>query len=392
MKSRFTRRSFMAAAAAVGIAATSLFAPAQAAEPIKIGTFLAVTGPASFLGDPELKTLQMYVEKLNAEGGVLGRQVELVHYDSGADPKKAVTFVKRLIGQDRVDAIIGGSASGETLAVMPLMEQAGVPFISFAGSKKIVDPVQKWTFKTPHTDTMACEKIFVDMKAQGLTKIAMISGTGGFGQSMQAECHGVAPKYGIEVLADETYGPKDTDMTAQLTKIKNTAGVQAVLNPGFGQGPAIVTKNFKQLGIDVPLYQSHGVASKKFIELAGDAANGVRLPAAALLIADQLDDSDPQKPVVVAYKNAYEEKFGKGSVSTFGGHAYDGLMLLVDAIKRAGSTDKAAVRDALEQTKGYMGTAGEVNFSADDHLGLTLDAFRMLEIKDGDWSYAPTKG
>jgi len=391
MMTRFTRRTFLAAATAAGLA-LSAFSPAQAADPIKLGTFLAVTGPASFLGEPELKTLQLYVEKINAEGGVNGRPLELVHYDSGADPQKAVTFVKRLIGQDQVDAIIGGSASGETLAVMPLVEQAGVPFISFAGSKKIVDPVQKWTFKTPHTDTMACEKIFVDMKAQGLTKIAMISGTGGFGQSMQAECKATAPKYGIEILADETYGPKDTDMTAQLTKIKNTAGVQAVLNPGFGQGPAIVTKNFRQLGIEVPLYQSHGVASKTFIELAGDAAEGVRLPAAALLIADQLPDSDPQKPVVVAYKNAYEEKHGAGSVSTFGGHAYDGLMLIVDAIKRAGSTDKAAVRDALEQTKGYMGTAGEVNFSADDHLGLTLDAFRMLEIKNRDWSYDPTKG
>lgn len=391
MMTRFTRRTFLAAATAAGLA-LSAFAPAQAADPIKIGTFLAVTGPASFLGDPELKTLQMYVEKINAEGGVNGRPLELVHYDSGADPQKAVTFVKRLIGQDRVDAIIGGSASGETLAVMPLVEQAGIPFISFAGSKKIVDPVQKWTFKTPHTDTMACEKIFVDMKKRGVTQIAMISGTDGFGQSMQAECQAKAPEYGIQLLADETYGPKDTDMTAQLTKIKNTPDVQAVLNPGFGQGPAIVTKNFKQLGIEVPLYQSHGVASKKFIELAGDAAEGVRLPAAALLVAEQLADNDPQKPVVTAYKKAYEEKHGEGSVSTFGGHAYDGLMLLVDAMKRAGSTDKAAVRDALEQTKGYMGTAGEVNFSENDHLGLTLDAFRMLEIKNGDWHYAPNEG
>lgn len=385
MFERFTRRSLLAAAAAFGLA-TGFAAPSQAADPIKIGTFLAVTGPASFLGDPELKTLQMYVDKINAEGGIDGRQVELIHYDSGADTKKAVTFVKRLIGQDNVDAIIGGSASGETLAVMPLVEQAGVPFISFAGSKKIVDPVNKWVFKTPHTDTMACEKIFEDMKAKGLTKIAMISGTGGFGQSMQAECLAVAPNYGIEILADETYGPKDTDMTAQLTKIKNTAGVQAVLNPGFGQGPAIVTKNFKQLGLEVPLYQSHGVASKKFIELAGDAAEGVRLPAAALLVADKLPDNDPQKQVVVDYKNAYEAKHGAGSVSTFGGHAYDGLMLMVDAIKRAGGTDKAKVRDALEATKGYMGTAGEVNFSATDHLGLTLDAFRMLEIRNGDWA------
>lgn len=389
MSNRLSRRLLLAACGALGLAAgLSAAAPLRAQEPIRIGTFLAVTGPASFLGDPELKTLQMYVETINADGGVLGRPLHLVHYDTGGDPNKAVTFVKRLIDQDEVDVIIGGTSSGESLAVMPLMERAEMPFISFAGSKKIVEPVQKWTFKTPHTDTMACDKIFEDMKARGFTRIAMISGTDGFGASMQAECKGVAGTHGIEILADETYGPKDTDMTAQLTKIRNTAGVQAVLNPGFGQGPAIVTKNYRQLQIPAPLYQSHGVASKQFIELAGAAAEGVRLPAAALLVADKLPEDDPQKAVVVGYMDAYEGKHGAGSVSTFGGHAYDGLMLITDAMTRAGSTDRAAVRDALEQTQGYMGTAGEVNFSADDHLGLTLAAFRMLEIKDGDWVLA----
>lgn len=385
MTSVISRRTLLAAAAAFGMLSVSV-APASAAETIKVGTFLAVTGPASFLGDPELKTLQMYVDKINESGGVLGKKLELVHYDTAADPNKAVTFVKRLIDQDEVDVLLGGSASGETLAVMPMVEKAEIPYISFAGARKIVDPVQKWTFKTPHTDTMACQKIFEDMKKRGLTKIGMISGTDGFGASMQAECKGEAGKYGIDILADETYGPKDTDMTAQLTKIKATAGVQAVLNPGFGQGPAIVTKNFKQLGLTVPLYQSHGVASKKFIELAGDAAEGVRLPAAALLVADKLPDNDPQKKVVTAYTAEFGGKYGADAVSTFGGHAYDGLMLIVDAYKRAGTTDKAKVRDALEATKGYVGTGGVVTFSATDHMGLDLSAFRMLEIRNGDWT------
>jgi branched-chain amino acid transport system substrate-binding protein len=232
---------------------------------------------------------------------------------------------------------------------------------------------------------MACEKIFIDMKANGIGKIGMISGSGGFGKSMRQQCLDVAGKYGIEVLADETYGPKDNDMSPQLTNIRNTEGVQAVLNPGFGQGPAIVTANFKQLGIDMPLYQSHGVASRKFIELAGDASEGVRLPAAALLVAESLPDDDPQKPVVVSYKQDFELKWDQ-PVSTFGGHAYDGLFILVEAMKRAGSSDPAAVRDEIEKTSGFMGTAGVVNMSADDHLGLDLSAFRMLEIKDGNWS------
>ncbi|SCA55489.1 Branched-chain amino acid ABC transporter, amino acid-binding protein [Candidatus Terasakiella magnetica] len=358
---------------------------ANAADPIKIGTFLAVTGPASFLGDPELKTLELYVEELNKSGGVLGRQVELVHYDTGAAPPKAIVAAKRLINQDKVDIIVGGSASGETMAVIPIVEKAGMPFISLAGSVKIVEPVKKWVFKTPHTDKMACGKIFEDLNSRGLNTIAMISGTGGFGKSMNGQCAKLAPAYKIKIATSETYGPKDTDMTAQLTKIKGVSGVQAVVNAGFGQGPAIVTKNYRQLGMNAPLYQSHGVASKSYIDLAGDAAEGVRLPAAALLVADVLPASDPQKAVVQEYTKAYTNAYGS-SVSTFGGHAYDGLQMAVAAITRAGSTDKDAVRDEIEKTSGYIGTGGVVNMSATDHLGLGLSAFKMLEIKNGSWS------
>jgi branched-chain amino acid transport system substrate-binding protein len=356
---------------------------ALAGDSIKVGTFLAVTGPASFLGDPELKTLQMYIEHINTRGGIDGKQVELVHYDSGANPKKAVNFIKRLIKKDDVDVIVGGSASGETLAVMPEVEKEGVPFISLAGSVKIIDPVQKWTFKVPHTDRMAAAKIFEDMKKRGITKVALISGSGGFGKSGRGQTLELAPEYGMEIVADESYGAKDTDMTAQLTKIRDT-DAQAILNFGFGTGPAIVTKNVRQLGIEVPLYQSHGVASKKFIELAGDAAEGVRLPAAALLVADKLPASDPQRPVLLAYRNMFEPVHGP--VSTFGGHAYDGLMIALEAIDRANSTDKAMVRDEIEKTSGFIGTGGIFTMSATDHLGLGLDAFRMLEIKNGDWT------
>jgi branched-chain amino acid transport system substrate-binding protein len=356
-----------------------------AQDPIRIGSFLSVTGPASFLGDPELKTLQHYIAQLNEAGGVRGRPLELVYYDDGGDAGKARTFVKRLLESDEVDIIVGGSTTGTTMAAAPLVERAETPFISLAGAVVIVEPVQKWMFKTPHTDRMAAEKIFEDMQKRGISKIGLISGTGGFGKSGREQSLAVAPDWGIEILADETYGPSDTDMTAQLTNIRNTDGIQAVLNFGFGQGPAIVTKNYRQLGIDLPLYQSHGVASKKFLELAGDAAEGVRLPASALLVAEKLPDDDPQKPVVVSYKQTYEETFGE-DVSTFGGHAYDGLMLAVQAMETTGSADKAMVREALENIQGFMGTAGEVNMSSEDHMGLDLSAFRMLEVRDGDWS------
>jgi branched-chain amino acid transport system substrate-binding protein len=354
-------------------------------EPIRIGAFLSVTGPAAFLGDPEQKTLELYVEKINAQGGVLGRKLQLHAYDSAGDAEKARAYVKRLIEQDKVDVLVGGSTTGETMAAVPLAEAAGIPFISLAGAVVIVEPVKKWVFKTPHTDRMACEKIFVDMRARGATKAALISGSGGFDKSMRAECLKVAGKHGVQIVADETYGAGDNDMTAQLAKIKATPGVQAVLNAGFGQGPAIVTKNYRQIGLTAPLYQSHGVASKQFVKLAGEAAEGVRLPAAALLVADTLPNSDAQKKVVSAYKQDYEGRF-KQEVSTFGGHAYDGLMLALGAMRRAGSTDKGKVREALEQTRGYVGTGGVVNMSAQDHMGLDLSAFRMLEVRKGDWT------
>jgi branched-chain amino acid transport system substrate-binding protein len=378
--------------ASASIATAALIAGAGAASAqVKVGAVLSVTGPASFLGDPEKKTLEMYVEEINQKGGVNGQKLQLVIYDDGGDANNARTFATRLIEEDKIVAMVGGTTTGATLAMIPAFEEAQIPFISLAGAIQIIEPVRKWVFKTPHTDKMACEKIFADLKRRNLTTIALISGTDAFGKSMRDQCVAVAPRLGITVAHEETYGPRDSDMTPQLTNIRNKAGVQAVVNPGFGQGPAIVTRNYRQLAIAQPLYQSHGVASKQFIDLAGRAAEGVRLPAAALLVADKLAESDPQKPVVVNYSRTYQQKSGQ-AVSTFGGHAYDGLMILTEAMGRAKSADKAKVRDEIEKTKGYVGTGGIVNMSPTDHMGLDLTAFRMLEIKNGDWTLVPDSG
>jgi branched-chain amino acid transport system substrate-binding protein len=380
----------MTAAVAIGLG-TLLATGPEASAQVKIGAVLSVTGPASFLGDPEKKTLEMYVAEINEKGGVNGQKLQLVIYDDGGDANNARTFATRLVEEDKVIAMIGGTTTGSTLAMIPVFEDAQLPFISLAGAVQIIQPVRKWVFKTPHTDTMACEKIFADIKRRNLSKVALISGSGGFEKSMEAECVKVAPKAGISIVHQESYGPRDTDMTPQLTNIKGKADVQAVINPGFGQGPAIVTRNYRQLDIKLPFYQSHGVASKQFIELAGAAAEGVRLPAAALLVAEKLPNTDRQRAVVVGYKQTYERKTGQ-PVSTFGGHAYDGLMILTEAAKRVRGWDKAKVRDEIEKTKGFMGTGGLVNMSATDHMGLDLSAFRMLEIKNGDWMLIPDSG
>jgi len=372
----------------VGLAVAFAAPNASAQEDtVRLGSVLAVTGPAAFLGAPEQKTLEYYVGQINEDGGIDGKKIDLTIYDSGGDANKARTFAQRLVEEDEVDVVIGGTTTGATMAMIPVFENHEVPLISLAGGISIVDPVKPYIFKMPHTDLMACEKIFSDMKKRGYTEVAMISGTGGFGASMREQCLEVADDKGVKIVVDETYNPQDTDMTAQITEISNTEGVDAVLNAGFGQGPAVFTRNYAQLGMKLPLYQSHGVASKQFIKLAGDSAEGVRLPAAALLVADQLPDGDPQKKVVVDYRDTYEKVTGE-QVSTFGGHAYDALMILKDAVERAGSTEPKAIRDAIEQTEGVVGTGGVFNMSAEDHLGLDESAFRMLEIKDGDWVLA----
>jgi branched-chain amino acid transport system substrate-binding protein len=357
---------------------------ASAAETIKIGSFLAVTGGASFLGDPEKKTLEMYVAELNAKGGIGGRQIELVLYDSGTDAKKAAGFVKRLINDDQVDIILGGRTTGETMAVIPLVEKAGIPFISFGGAGVIVNPLKKWVFKTPHTDRLAVQKIYEDIKAQGLSKVALFAGSGGFDKSCRKNASELAGEYGMNIVADETHGKGDTDMTPQLTKIKNTAGVQALLYCGFGADAVVATRNYKQLGLTLPHYQSHGSASMRFVKGTEGASEGMRLPAAALLVAKQLPDSHPQKKLALEFEAAYQGKYNE-PISTFGGHAYDGLMIAAGAIERAGSTDKEKVRAEIEKTTNYIGVDGIYNMSAEDHLGLDTNSFVMVEIQNGGW-------
>ena len=370
------RRTVLAA-----IAALALGSAANAADPIKVGAILSTTGPAASLGEAEAKALTLEVDRLNAAGGLHGRPLVLVTYDDGSDAAKANGLAKRLIESDGVAVLIGGTTTGATMAIVPGAEKAGLPFVSLAGGIVIVDPVKKWVFKTPHTDRMAVAKVFADLRKRGLTRVALLTDTSGFGQSGRKEAQALASQAGIEIIVDETFGPKDTDVTAQLTKIR-AAGPQALFVFGFGQGAAVVTKNVAQLGITVPHYQSHGVASKEYLDLSGPAVEGVRMPTPALTIWDRLADADPQKPVVGDFVARYRARYGD-EPSTFAGYAFDALRLWAAAVERAGSTDPVKVRDQLEATRGYVGTSGVVTMSATDHMGLDTDAFRMVVVEKG---------
>ncbi len=382
MKNAFKNLSagILASAAAVLLPAT-----ATAQEPIKIGAILSVTGPASFLGDPQKRTIEMMVEQINASGGVNGRKLQLFLYDDGGDANAARTFASRLIDQDKVVTMIGGSTTGTTMAMIPAFEDAEIPFVSMAGAVQVVSPVKKWVFKTPHTDTMACEKIFTDIVARKLNTIALVSGTDGFARSMRDQCVAVAPKYNIKIAHEESFGPRDSDMTPQLTNVRRRTEVQAIVVPGIGQAPAILARNYKQLGITTPLYVSHGVASKEFIQLAEGGAENARLPVPALLVGERLEANDPQRAPVLAYAKLYEAKQNQ-PVSAFGGFMHDGLVMVIEAIKRAKSSDPAKIRTELEATKNFVGVNGIYNMSPTDHMGLDLAGFRIVEIKGGNWT------
>lgn len=375
--------NYLVKLAALG-ASLAIAGAAQAADPVRIGAVVSQTGPGAFLGEPAAITLRHYVEKLNEAGGLLGRPVELIIYDDATDANTARTFATRLVEEDGVSAVIGTSTTGGTLAMVSVLEDAEVPMISLAAGIEIVEPVNPFVFKTPHTDRMVCERIISEFKERGFDQVALMTGTDGVGKSVRKECHEEAGRAGIEIIADETFNPKDVDMSPQMTKIKNTPGVDAVLVGGFGQPLAVVSRNYKQLGVEIPQYHTHGSASKAYVEMSEGGAENVRLTGPLLVVADQLAADDPLRPRAIEYTETYRELTGQ-DVSTFGGYAYDALLLVSDAITRANSDDPVAVRDALEATKNLPGVTGMFNMSPEDHLGIDKDSLYMVTVKNGEW-------
>jgi len=363
----------------------SLATSAQAAEPYKIGAVFSISGGASFLGEPERNSAKMFEEQINAAGGINGTPVRIIIYDTEGDATKAKNRVERLLRKDKVIAVVGPSLTGTTMAVIPVMEKAETPLVSCAAGINIVQPVKKWVFKTPQTDTSAAEAIYVHMKQDGLSKAALLTANTGFGGSGRAQLKKLAPEMGIEIVADEVFGAKDTDLTAQLTKIRGT-GAQAIIGWTIAPPQVIMLKNWKQLGMDKDFrfYESHGFGSKRYIELAGGAAEGVYAPLGRVVVAEILPKDHPQRDFCFKYKIDYEVKY-KAELSTFGGHAWDALHILAAAIKAVGS-DKDKIRDYIENLKGFAGTGGIFNMSPEDHCGLDYKAFEMIQVKDGTWS------
>ncbi|MBN1409253.1 MAG: ABC transporter substrate-binding protein [Spirochaetales bacterium] len=364
----------------VAVLCLSMGSQEQTGGTVKIGAIFSITGGASFLGSPEEKTATMLVDEINAAGGINGVKIELIIKDSGGSPEKAKSFAKQLIEEDKVMAIIGPSTSGETMAIKSTCDENKTILVSCAAAETIVEPIAPYVFKTPQKDSYAAIAIFQTMNAMGIKKIGVVTSNAGFGMGGKDQLEKYAPDYGITIAIAEVYDKGATDLTSVLTKVKDK-GVEAVVNWSIVPAQSIVAKNMKQLGMKVPLFQSHGFGNIKYVEAAGEAAEGIIFPCGRLLVADVLPDNNPQKALLMKYKKDYETKF-KEDVSTFGGHAYDAVMLLVEAIKKAKSIDTAKVRDAIEKVS-FVGTAGMFNFSPTEHNGLGMDSFEMLTVKNG---------
>jgi len=358
-------------------------AGSETAEPYKVGAVLDISGTSSSLGTPERDTLLMMVDKINAEGGIQGHPIELIIEDNKSDETEAVLAANKLI-EKGVLAVLGGSSSGTSMAIIKTVQDAQIPMISLAAASSIVEPAaeRQWVFKTAQSDIVMINKIVEYLKKNNMTKIAFMYMNNAYGDNGKKAISAAAPQNGITIVAEEKFDATDNDMTPQLTNVKSS-GAQAVVVWAIPPSASILTKNYKDLGLTIPLIHSHGVGNQKFIELAKDAADGVILPIGKLPVADQIADSDPQKAVLTSYINDYQNKYNTAP-NSFGGYAADALSLLVKAIEKAGS-DRSAIRDELEKTQGLVGVSGVFNMSEQNHNGLSEDSAVLVQIEDSKW-------
>jgi branched-chain amino acid transport system substrate-binding protein len=378
---------------AVGTACSAPTDTAAGDETIRIGVVVSVTGSASSLGEPERNTVQLFEQEFSEVGGA---EIEWIVEDDASDPTQAVTAVKQMIDRENVHAVVCCSVSPNSLAIIETVQGDEVPNISLAAAAQIVEPAseREWVFKTPQNDALMIDVLTDHMLEQGIENVAFLGFDDAYGEGGLAAFEQVIAEKPIEMTGRETFSREDTDVTAQLTQLSRD-NPDAYLIWAIPPGADVAQKNLVDLGLDGVVYQSHGVANATFLELGGNAIEGTYLPAGKLLTVDDLPDSDAQKEVLLAYRDSYEEEHGEGSANTFGGHAYDAMLVLEGAIERAldGDADpsdveafRSTLRDEIEATSDLAGTGGVFSYSADDHAGLDTDAVVMLEVSGGDWS------
>jgi len=364
----------------------------EAKEPYKIGAILSLTGASSNLGIPEENTVNMIVDKINKAGGINGHNLSVIIRDDATSADTAASLATTLIEQDQVLAIIGPTTTGDTLAIMNISSDAQVPVVSCAAGAAIINPVQYWIFKTPQTDKQAVIEIYRYMQSHNISKVAILTSTSGFGVGGKTYLESEAANYGITLVDEESFASTDTSMISQLTNIK-FKDAQAVICWDTDKASATVAQNMQTLQMTIPLFCSHGIATPAFITEAGDAANGVIFPAGKLLIVNSLPDSDLQKTTLKTYRDEYDAMYNASTLSAFGGHAYDALYIVTDALKGISeglslSASRAALRDGIEETSNFIGISGIFTMSTTDHLGMQPGSLAMIEIVNGAYTAA----
>jgi len=357
------------------------FSSENVGKVIKIGCLFDLSGAARQIGVPSKHVAAMAKEYFEEQGGIKGRQIKLVFADTKGENSVAIREFKRLVYTEKVTAVIGPTRTGTCMGLLKSIENAKIPVVACVGGTPPVVPVKKWVFKTPQKSVTAVEKIYGYLKKRGIDKVAIITSNDGFGQEGKKDLKTVAQQDGIKIVAEESFGTKDIDMTIQLKKLTAT-NAQAIICWTIGPAGATVARNFKSIGAKQILIQCHGQPDPMYLRLAGDAANGTIMPSTKTVVADQLKKNDPQREVVQNFVKRYEEEYGP--VSTHSGYAWDAFMIVANAIKKAG-TNPANIRDAIEQTKGYIGISGIYNMSKEDHCGLGVDSMVMITVKDGKW-------
>lgn len=360
-------------------------AAAHAQETIKIGGLLETSGGVASLGQPGLEGANLAVEQINAKGGINGKKVEFVNLNTESDNTKAVTAAKRLVEQGDVAAIVGPMSSGSAFAVIDTVQKADIPMIANGGSRGIVLPPadKKWVFLSPLTDVLVQSVMMADMKKRGISKIALLHADSPFGTSGRDQLEKNAASFGIQLVMQQAYGNDDKDMTPQITKIRG-AGIDAVVVWATGPGQAIAVKNYRQLGLTQPLYLSHAANDFNFLRLAGGSADDILIPSSKIYVTDSLNASDPQKRLLEEFVRDYQAKYGKPP-ATFAGNAYDAMMMIAAAIKKAG-TDRKKIRDAIEDTTDHVGVTAVYSYSPDDHFGAKAESVVLLTVKDGKFA------
>ena len=366
---------------------------------VRLGAILSLSGPVAHLGDTQLKTLQLQVDAVNAKGGILTRKLILRHYDDGGNARTAAELAARFTERDHdnpdhTDFVIGGTTTETSLAIMPTLQKAGIPFLSLGSGSRIVDPPHHLVFKTPHSERAGVRALLADMKKRGYTRIALLAEDSEFGKEYAKEMRDQTGRnslgrrtYGVGVEIDQNYATNESDIALKVARLKSTGGLQAIAVLGLGPWPAAVSKAIRESGMTLPLYHSHGVATDEFIRIAGKHAEGVRLPGPGIAVADLLPASDPQQPVIKAFIATYRGRYGEPP-DAFSGYAYDALMLVIEAIERVDTLNFAEVSRSIGLTRRYVGISGIYEDSPGVVYSLNPAALRMLEVRDGSWRIA----